>query len=52
MTIIDTLFPYIAWLVCIALLTIPALWGAVFTATLFGHLTQLVFKREKLKVPR
>ncbi len=49
---IDLIFPYIAWGVCIALLAIPGVWGAVFTFSLLGHLTQFIFKRSNTRVPR
>ena len=52
MTVIDLFFPYIAWAVCIALLAIPGLWGAVFTFSLLGHLSQFLFKKEKTRVSR
>ncbi len=40
------ILPYLAVFVCVALFAIPALWGAVFTFSLFGHLTQIIFKGE------
>ena len=52
MAFIDLLFPYIAWFVCIALLAIPGLWGAVFTFSLLGHLSQFLFKKDRTRVAR
>ncbi len=45
MEIINAVFPLIAWSVCILLLSIPGVFGAVFTFSLLGHLTQLFFKK-------
>ncbi len=43
-----TLFNLTAILVCAALLFIPGvLWGAVFTFTLLGHLSQFFWKRDR-----
>jgi len=52
MEFLSTIIPYVAWFAVFALFSIPALWGAVFTFTLLGHLTQFVFKKEKLTVNR
>jgi len=52
MDILNTVFPLIAWSVCILLLSLPGLWGAVFTFSLLGHLTQIVFKKKSLRVER
>ncbi|MBU2646230.1 hypothetical protein KKI24_16105 [bacterium] len=49
---LDVLFPYLAWLVCLALFTVPVVWGGVFTLALLGHLTQFLFKKESLIVER
>jgi len=52
MDIINMVFPLIAWSVCILLLSLPGLWGAVFTFSLLGHLSQFVFKKSSLRVER
>ena len=52
MGFLDTVFPIIAWTVCILLFAIPGLFGGVFTFALLGHLTQLVFKKTSLSVER
>jgi hypothetical protein len=49
---LNTVFPIIAWTVCIILFAIPALFGGVFTFSLLGHLTQFVFKKKSLRVER
>ncbi len=49
MEILNAIFPFIAWGVCILLLSIPGLFGAVFTFSLLGHLTQLIFKENIVK---
>jgi len=49
---LDLIFPYLAWFVCIALLSVPALWGGVFTITLLGHLTQFLFRKSSIHVDR
>ncbi|MDH5561368.1 MAG: hypothetical protein OEY59_11005 [Deltaproteobacteria bacterium] len=41
-----TILPFFAWAVCIALFTIPQVWGAVFTLSLLGHLSQFIKKDE------
>ena len=45
-------FDLIAWAVVILLLSLPGLWFAVFTFSLLGHLTQIVFKKRSLRVDR
>ncbi|MCP4673386.1 MAG: hypothetical protein GY857_19020 [Desulfobacula sp.] len=45
MELLNMVFPLIAWGVCILLLSIPGLFGAVFTFSLLGHLAQYVFKK-------
>jgi len=52
MDILNMIFPLIAWSVCILLLSIPALFGAVFTFSLLGHLSQFLFKKLSLRVER
>ena len=52
MDILNTVFPLIAWSVCILLLSLPGLFGAVFTFSLLGHLSQFVFKKTSLNVDR
>jgi hypothetical protein len=43
-----TFLSFVAVIVCVALLFIPGVvWGAVFTFTLLGHLTQFVFKKDR-----
>jgi len=42
---INTIFPLIAWTVCIILFLLQSLFGAVFTFSLLGHLSQLIFKK-------
>jgi len=32
----------LAWIACIMLFTIPQIWGAFFTISLLGHLTQFL----------
>ena len=49
---LDAIFPLIAWAVCILLMSLPGLWGAVLTFSLLGHLCQLVFKKSTLRVSR
>jgi len=49
---LNAIFPLIAWTVCVLLLSIPALFGAVFTFSLLGHLSQFVFKKSSLRVER
>lgn len=48
----NLIFPYLAWFVCIALFSVPVLWGGLFTITLLGHLTQFVFKKTSIRVDR
>jgi hypothetical protein len=50
--LINTVFPLIAWTVCLILFAIPALVGGVFLFSLLGHLTQFVFKKTSLSVDR
>ena len=52
MDLLNMVFPLIAWSVCILLLSIPGLFGAVFTFSLLGHLSQFVFKKSSLRVTR
>ena len=52
MDFLNTVFPLIAWTVCIILFAIPALFGGVFMLSMLGHLTQLVFKKSSLRVER
>jgi hypothetical protein len=52
MDILNTLFPLIAWAVCILLLALPGLWFTVFAFSLLGHLSQIVFKKTSLRVER
>jgi len=49
---LNTVFPLIAWTVCIMLFAIPGLFGGVFLLSLLGHLTQFVFKKKSLRVER
>jgi len=49
---LNTVFPIIAWTVCIILFAIPGLFGAVFMLSMMGHLTQFVFKKTSLRVDR
>jgi hypothetical protein len=49
---LDTIFPVIAWTVCIILALLQSLFGAVFTFSLLGHLSQLIFKKSSLRVER
>ncbi len=46
------IFPYLAWFVCIALLSVPGLWGGLFTLALLGHLTQFIFNKKSISVDR
>ena len=52
MELINWVFPLIAWAVVILLLSLPGLWGAVFTFSLLGHLSQIVFKKTPTRVER
>ncbi|MDM8540734.1 hypothetical protein QUF90_06570 [Desulfococcaceae bacterium HSG9] len=52
MEFLDTIFPWIAWTVCALLFLLQSLFGAVFTFSLLGHLTQFVFKKSPLRVER
>ncbi len=49
---LNFIFPYLAWFVCIALLSVPGLWGGLFTLSLLGHLTQFIFKKSSTSVDR
>jgi hypothetical protein len=49
---LNTVFPIIAWTVCIILFALPGLFGVVFMFSLLGHLTQIVFKKTSLRVER
>ncbi len=52
MEILNTVFPWIAWTVCAILFLLQSLFGAVFTFSLLGHFTQLVFKKSSLRIER
>jgi len=52
MDILNAVFPLIAWTVVILLLSLPGLWGAVFTFSLLGHLSQFIYKKSSLRVER
>lgn len=52
MDVLNFVFPLIAWAVVILLLALPGLWMAVFTFSLLGHLTQIVFRNTSLRVKR
>ena len=49
---LELIFPYLAWFVCIALFSVPGLWGGLFTLTLLGHLTQILFRKTSIRVDR
>jgi len=49
---LNTVFPLIAWGVCVILFAIPALVGGVFLFSLLGHMSQFVFKKSSLRVER
>jgi hypothetical protein len=50
--ILNTVFPLIAWAVCILLLALPGMWFTVFAFSLLGHLSQIVFKKTPMRVER
>ena len=50
--LLNTVFPLIAWAVCILLLSLPGLWFTVFAFSLLGHLSQIVFRNTSLRVER
>jgi hypothetical protein len=52
MELLNTVFPLIAWAVCILLLSLPGLWFTVFAFSLLGHLSQIVFRKTSLRVER
>jgi len=52
MDILNAVFTLIAWTVVILLLSLPGLWGAVFTFSLLGHLSQFIYKKSSLRVER
>jgi|GEM_PF-1071195 len=46
------IMPIIAWTVVIMLFTVPQLWGAAFTFSLLGHLSQFVTKKVNRSIQR
>jgi len=49
---LDMIFPLIAWGVCALLFMLQSLFGAAFTFSLLGHLTQFVSEKSSLNVER
>ena len=47
MELLFAILPYIAVLAVVMLFTVPQVWGAVFTFSLLGHLSQFIQKKEK-----
>jgi hypothetical protein len=50
--ILTTFMPAVAMIVVIMLFSIPQVWGAVFTFSLLGHLSQFLTKKEERSVSR
>ncbi|MCP4298257.1 MAG: hypothetical protein GY786_21945 [Proteobacteria bacterium] len=48
----STILPYIAMAVVIMLFSIPQIWGAVFTFSLLGHLSQFLTKKKNRSITR
>lgn len=48
----SAVMPYIALGVVIMLFSVPQIWGAVFTFSLLGHLSQFLIKKKDRSVVR